>query len=332
MIFGCIEHPVYKNFNRLKSTKLMEFVSRVYSSLKQEIGQLVNQGGPNVQDYQHVDNLMIRLSNQFRSGLLTEDELTGLRNEFGVSLSNSTMQGFMFNKPHGYAGDYEIIERMYSWYVSPNTQCSKWDLYLQNHAASRAVRNRKTYFKQALKSYLHRHNLTEIRLLNLASGPCTELAEFLQENPGYRLITDCVDVDPQAIRYAKRKLAAYGPDIQFIQKNIFRFTPTSQYDLIWSAGLFDYFNDKQFVQLISRFSKNLAPQGEMIIGNFADGHPSQYYMDLVDWQLNYRSEAHLLQLGREAVQSANEFHLRVGREPERVNLFLHLERWGEQSN
>ena len=58
----------------------MEFVSRVYSSLKQEIGQLVNQGGPNVQDYQHVDNLMIRLSNQFRSGLLTDDELTGLRN------------------------------------------------------------------------------------------------------------------------------------------------------------------------------------------------------------------------------------------------------------
>ena len=121
------------------------------AGLKKEIGQLVRQGGPNVQDYQQIDNIMIRLSNQLRAGVLTSDDLTSIRHEFGVSLSNQTMQGFMFNKPHGYAGDFEIIERMYTWHISSDQQCTKWDLFVQNHAACRAVRNRKSYFKEVVK-------------------------------------------------------------------------------------------------------------------------------------------------------------------------------------
>jgi extracellular factor (EF) 3-hydroxypalmitic acid methyl ester biosynthesis protein len=297
------------------------------SFLKAEIGKLVRQGGPDVQDYQQVDNLMIRLSNQVRAGLMTEDELTSIRTEFGVSLSNRTMQGFMFNKPHGYAGDFEIIERMYTWHISPDQQCQKWDLFVQNHAACRAVRNRKTYFKEVVKAYMQRHNRTEIRMLNLASGPCTELAEFIQENPSYRIITDCVDLDSNAIAYAKQKFTHHTTDVRFIQKNVFRFMPDKQYDIIWSAGLFDYFNDRQFVQLISRFAPHLAENGELIIGNFTDNHPSQSYMDLVAWSLNYRNTNQLLRLGQEAVSA--DYAVRVGQEPEKVNLFLHIERGAE---
>lgn len=292
------------------------------SLMKAEIKKLVRQGGPDVRDYQHVDNLMIRLSNQFRSGLLTGDELTSIRTEFGATLSNRTMQGFMLNKPHGYAGDFEIIERMYTWYISPDQPYTKWDLFLQNHAACRAVRNRKTYFKEVVRTYMKRHNRTEIRLLNLASGPCTELAEFIAENPDYRIIADCVDLDSNAIAYAKPKFASHTGDVRFIQKNVFRFMPDRQYDIIWSAGLFDYFNDRQFVQLISRFAQYLTAEGELIVGNFADNHPSKPYMDLVAWSLNYRNTDQLLQLGRKAVGDAHP--VRVGQEPEKVNLFLHI--------
>ncbi|QMW00351.1 class I SAM-dependent methyltransferase [Spirosoma foliorum] len=294
----------------------------VSSLMKAEIKKLVHQGGPDVKDYQQVDNLMIRLSSQLQSGLLTDDELTSIRTEFGATLSNQTMQGFMLNKPHGYAGDFEIIERMYTWHISSDRQYTKWDLFLQNHAACRAVRNRKTYFKEIVKAYMQRHNRTEIRLLNLASGPCTELAEFIAENPSYRIIADCVDLDSKAIAYAKQKFATNSDDVRFIQKNVFRFMPDRQYDMIWSAGLFDYFNDRQFVQLISRFAQYLTPDGELIVGNFADNHPSKPYMDLVAWPLNYRNADRLLQLGQKAVGSLRTFQ--VGEEPERVNLFLHI--------
>ncbi|GAB3775733.1 hypothetical protein GCM10028818_20240 [Spirosoma horti] len=296
----------------------------VSSSLKAEIGKLVRQGGPDVKDYQQVDNLMIRLSNQVRAGLMTDDELASIRTEFGSTLSNRTMQGFMLNKPHGYAGDYEIIERMYTWHLSPDQQYTKWDLFLQNHAACRAVRNRKTYFKEVVSAYMKRHNRTEIRMLNLASGPCTELAEFIAENPSYRIRTDCVDLDSNAIAYARQKFTQPAADVRFIQKNVFRFMPDQQYDIIWSAGLFDYFNDRQFVQLIRRFTSHLAVNGELIIGNFTDNHPSQSYMDLVAWPLNYRNPAHLIGLGEQAVSAG--YSVRVGQEPEKVNLFLHIER------
>ena len=299
------------------------------SFLKAEIGKLVSRGGPDVQDYQNVDNLMIRLSNQFRAGLMTADELAGIRTEFGTTLSNRTMQGFMLNKPHGYAGDFEIIERMYTWHISTDQQYTKWDLFLQNHAACRAVRNRKTYFKEVVKAFMQRNDRTEIRLLNLASGPCTELAEFIQENPSCRITADCVDLDSNAIAYAKQKFTHHPGDIQFIRKNVFRFVPEKQYDIIWSAGLFDYFNDRQFVQLVSRFAPFLETNGELIIGNFADNHPSKSYMDLVAWSLNYRNADHLLDLGRQAVSS--DYTVQVEQEPENVNLFLRIGRGTEQA-
>jgi extracellular factor (EF) 3-hydroxypalmitic acid methyl ester biosynthesis protein len=318
--------PVVTHFLTQNRIKRMETLARVQPNLKEEISNIVRRGGPDVKEYQYLDNLMYQLSTELKTGKLSPDELTGIRSAFGPALSNTTMQGFMWNKPRGYAGDFEIIERMYDWYVSPNSTCAKWDLFLQNHAASRAVRNRKTYFKQVIKAYMERHNRTEIRLLDLASGPCTELAEFIRENPQYRIIADCVDIDSDAIRYAQGKLAHKADDVRFIKKNVFRFVPDCQYDIIWSAGLFDYFNDKQFVQLISRFSQYIAPKGELIIGNFADNHPSQHYMDLVDWHLNYRNEDHLLALGREATGASTDLSIRVGREPENVNLFLHLSR------
>ena len=298
--------------------------TRNAENLKQEIGQLVRQGGPNVQDYQQIDNLMIRMSNQARAGLLSAEDLSSIRTEFGVSLSNKTMQGFMFNKPHGYAGDFEIIERMYTWHISPDQQCTKWDLFVQNHAACRAVRNRKSYFKEVVKAYMERHNRTDIRLLNLASGPCTELAEFIQENPAFHISADCVDLDSNAIAYAKQKFSGSTAHVRFIQKNILRFAPDSPYDLIWSAGLFDYFNDRQFGQLISRFIPYLTSKGELIVGNFTDNHPSQSYMDLVNWSLNYRNPEQLLRLGQEA--AGDNYNVRVGQEPEKVNLFLHIQR------
>jgi len=61
-----------------------------------------------------------------------------------------------------------------------------------------------------------------------------------------------------------------------------------------------------------------------VIGNFGDFNPSRNYMELLGaWQLHHRSESHLRALGRAA--GVPEQCIRVGCEPEGVNLFLHLD-------
>jgi cyclopropane fatty-acyl-phospholipid synthase-like methyltransferase len=65
-----------------------------------------------------------------------------------------------------------------------------------------------------------------------------------------------------------------------------------RYDLIYSTGLFDYFNDKISIKLISNLKKLLLPDGMIMISNVTDRYknPSVHYMEWAgQWVLVYRT-------------------------------------------
>ena len=75
--------------------------------------------------------------------------------------------------------------------------------------------------------------------------------------------------------------------------------------------------------MVKRLQVAIAPGGELVIGNFSRANPSRSYMELVgEWNLHHRSEDQLRELALQAGADADQ--LSVGREPENVNLFLHL--------
>ena len=63
--------------------------------------------------------------------------------------------------------------------------------------------------------------------------------------------------------------------MSFVQRNALRFRPQRTYDLVWSAGLFDYFEDALFVTTLSRLLKATAADGELVVGNFSTQNPSR---------------------------------------------------------
>ena len=94
-----------------------------------------------------------------------------------------------------------------------------------------------------------------------------------------------------------------------------------RYDLIWSAGLFDYLSDRAVVYLLKRLRCSLAEGGHLIVGNFSKEHESRAYMEVVgDWLLYHRSVGDLLELGRRG--GFERSALRVVQEPTGTNLFL----------
>ncbi|MEM6321796.1 MAG: class I SAM-dependent methyltransferase [Bacteroidota bacterium] len=112
----------------------------------------------------------------------------------------------------------------------------------------KAVRNRKELFKKLLHQYT---NTVDYQVLNVASGPCRDVAEYLQNNPTKAICIDCLEHDSHAIDYAKTLLQSVNSDqYQFIHANIFKFDTTKEYDFIWSAGLFDYFDDMTFIKVL----------------------------------------------------------------------------------
>ena len=293
------------------------------------IKDMVTKGGPELSEYAYLSSLFSEIANGVREERITPSDVEALRDSFGVALSLSTIQGFGFLKPHGYAGDYEFIKKLYEMHMSDNPHLIRWDKYSHAQSAPTAVRNRKQYFQQIL-SHLESHNNNTISVLNVASGPSRDLFEFFNTNNG-TIKFDCIEWDKDAINYSKILCADFLDNIEFIQANALKYQTSKRYHLIWSAGLFDYLDDKGFISLLKRLYSFLNNQGELVVGNFSENNPSRDYMEIVgDWYLHHRSAEKLQFLALESGIPPSD--IRIGQEAEGVNLFLHIKRGNEFVN
>ncbi len=238
-------------------------------------------------------------------------------------LTPETIIGFSFTKPFGYNGDFFIIEKIYQHYINPDEKYQKWDRFFHRLPAAIAVVNRKQMAIEIFRKYQQLAGEKEVKVLILGSGPVTEVFEYLRENPDSTLKFDLLDLDDRAIQYARNKTKQFAHKLTFYNKNVIRFTPGDTYDLIWSAGLFDYFKDKHFVFLIKKYYQYLSEKGELIIGNFSIDNPSRKIMEILgDWFLYHRSEEDLKKYAIQA--GVPESKISIMKEPLGINLFLRI--------
>jgi extracellular factor (EF) 3-hydroxypalmitic acid methyl ester biosynthesis protein len=280
--------------------------------------EVIANGGPETAQYDTLHLVFDSIYTAFKAGNITAEELEALQTGLGET---DTILGHVKSKPFGYAGDFLIIDKIYREQVTADQRFEKWDNFWHEQPACRAVRNRKDYFIHTMLDALQHQR--SLRLLNVASGPARDLAEIYSLIDPARLQTVCVEADEHAINYAKELNEAHASQVEFIHRNIFRFNTEEQFDIVWSAGLFDYFEDKIFVKLLRKFMSWTKPGGEVIIGNFGDHNPTRNYMELMgDWYLHHRSAEELMNMALEAGASRGD--VSVGREDEGVNLFLHV--------
>ena len=285
------------------------------------IHNLVQKGGPDKNDYPLLDSMFQQFSQKTIQESLSKQQQASIYEAFGSALSPQTIQGWAYHKPLGYAGDFKIIEKIYNFHRSSDPQLAKWDDYFHAQKAPKAVRNRLSFFLDQLWK-TKTENPTATQVLNVASGPGRDMYEALQVIGASDVRIDCVDQDINAIEFAKNLCGQFRQNINFTHKNVFRFSTNSTYHLIWSAGLFDYFNDNLFKRTIRKLSKFLKPNGRMVIGNFSPDNPSRGYMELCEWKLIHRNQEHLRQLAKES--GFEDHQIRVEQESEGINLFLVL--------
>lgn len=270
-----------------------------------------------------LDTIINEIAESYKKGIITLEDITEINKSFGNDFLKNTIQGHSFLKPYGYAGDFLMIDKIYTKTVSNKKEFVIWDKYAHQTSATIAVRNRKTFFKEKMHQKIKNDGI--LNLLNVASGPARDLFELYSEiNSASLLKTTCVDMDENAVKYASELNKQFLDSITFIKKNIFRFQTDDKFDIIWSAGLFDYFDERAFVLLLKRFKTWLKPKGDIIIGNFNENNnPSRNFMELFgEWTLNHRSEEQLIELAKKAGFLENQ--ISIDRESENVNLFLRI--------
>jgi extracellular factor (EF) 3-hydroxypalmitic acid methyl ester biosynthesis protein len=288
----------------------------------QKLIRFIKAGGPEESAHNELTSIWNSLTVETGTtspDVLTKDKLIDL---FGQEFLNQTIQGFGYRKPHGYAGDFEMIDYIYQKKINRDERFQKWDKYLHSQEACKAVLNRKTYFIDLVKGMLS-SSQSPLRILNIASGPCRDLLELFDQISTENVKITCVEIDNNASIYAKKLLGRFASAVNFIQDNIFKFDTTEKFDLVWSAGLFDYFADQDFVKLLSKAYSWCAPSGEVVVGNFSISNPSRSYMEqAAGWYLFHRTNAELMELALKAGLSDSQ--ITVNSEALGVNLFLHV--------
>lgn len=286
----------------------------------------IDVGGPLPGQYGDLTRAIHQLGDDVREGLIAPAALLAYMQAITRRSFEGTMQAEALAQKYGYNGDFEIIDHIYTQKIHPDPHLRGWDLYFHAQSAPNAVRNRKAYFQRLMQAHVAVNTSARpLSVLNIASGPGRDLCEFFQNHPGAAVEVDCVDMDARAIAYARRLCAYWEDRIHFHHRNVLRFVPDRGYDLVWSAGLFDYLNERLFVHVLKALIAVTNKGGEVVIGNFSDHNPSRDYMELLgNWHLQHRSRETLTRLAIEA--GAAPAGVQVLWEPEGVNYFLHIQR------
>ncbi|MBN2031121.1 class I SAM-dependent methyltransferase [bacterium] len=240
-------------------------------------------------------------------------------------IETSIMHKRTRKKPLGYAGDYQLIDWIYTKKTAPSGKGKLFDLLFHSYEAAESVRNRKAYFIQKCIE-LSRQKQSRFDILNIGCGSCRDVLEMYQYSKnGKQIYFHCVDHEKKALQYAKKLFAntQLRENIHLDNENIFKLKTSKKYDMIWSAGLFDYLEDPMAILLLKKIWRYLKEDGQIIFGNFSTKNPTRKGMEMVGkWHLIHRTADHLIKLCKKTHLPFSE--IEIESEPLGVNLFCIL--------
>ena len=287
-------------------------MNRKHDEATEFLDSLLMKGGPEIGEYKRFTSIVDNLE---------PCHLDIFRERIRPILNENTLIGHGFVKPYGYPGDFRLIDKIYQFYINDDPKFQNWDVFFQNQQGANAVRNRKNAFIESCKKLCKER--CKAKVLILGSGPASDVHEFLSVEASENITFDLIDFDQAAIDFSMKKNEMFNGQISYYKINALRFNSFKLYDLIWSAGLFDYFKDKHFSFLIRKYFNCLAEEGEMIISNFSTKHPTKKLMEnLSDWYLNLRTESDLYRIASDAIIDKEQ--VSIDRESLGVNLFLKI--------
>ncbi len=257
------------------------------------------------------------------------------REQIGHLIYGAPFANRAYFKPRGYAGDYEMMNHLYREEPVGKTLFDKClHKYFVDEPAGEAVKNRGQYLYKKISEVVAAKK-TDIKILSVASGPALEQQLFLKncnDFKGKKISFNCIDQDEESLKHAQLQMKSIdrvvqsGFDFSFrnlaIKNIIVQGLPEKNYDLIYTAGLFDYFTEPVANAAAKKLFEALNSGGKLIIGNFSKNNPSVPFMELVlDWNLIYRSPEDLLRIFQDVTPNIN-----IEQESLGINLFAVMEK------
>ncbi|KAF0133366.1 MAG: hypothetical protein FD145_1327 [Candidatus Saganbacteria bacterium] len=196
-------------------------------------------------------------------------------------------------KPHGFPGDYVIVEEMYNGNPKSFGLGYIFDTIFLQTQLCQGLRNRKEHMKYILNNFLEKNKNKNITIFNVACGGSRELRELNFPDEGENLNLYLMDFDVNAINFSLAHLmdkvsrASITPLNLDVRKIIASNYPLmiNPCDLIYSIGLFDYLPDKILMALIKKLLVSLKDEGIFV---FAHKDYTLFNPRIADWFCDWK--------------------------------------------
>lgn len=217
-------------------------------------------------------------------------------------------------KPRGYAGDAVMMDFIYTGTPPEGTSALGCSVFSATTRVSMGLSV--LYRRQLLKSLIDDTVVTREagRILSVASGHAREFEGSLVGTPVFQ--GDVVVLDQDALSCAEVARVHAGAPVKVVNEGVRELLSgplaesLGRFDLVYSAGLYDYLPDGLARRLTTRLLQMLRPGGRLVIANFVPGGSGRGYMELfMDWTLVLRNEAAMRELSFAAgAAQVNTFH------------------------
>ena len=217
-----------------------------------------------------------------------------------------------YQKPLGYAGDYEMVNMILREpYEGSSLFAKTVNLWFWNQAPAEAHRNRIIYLRERLREETTRmvRQGKVARIFNLGCGPAGEIQKFLAEDDlSDRASFTLLDFNDETLAHTgkllddlKRRYSRTTP-LHMVKKSVHQVlkdgsritSDQERYDFVYCAGLFDYLSDRICKRLMNIFYDMLAPGGLLVATNVDASNPNRQTMEYVlEWHLIYRNSEQL---------------------------------------
>lgn len=209
-----------------------------------------------------------------------------------------------FAQPHGYAGDASLLDMVYFPSKTGMTGVTPLGQQLYRYTSrtslSRALKRRMNMIARLIDEVADKTR--DARVLSVAGGHCRE-AEYSHAVRDARLGQFVVlDHDVSSLETMERDYGIKGviPACLSVLDLIKGKTGLGQFDLIYSAGLYDYLDTRLARRLTRSLYDMLAPGGKLMLINIASDYREIGYLEsYMNWSMIGRDRGEVLELASE---------------------------------
>jgi len=205
-----------------------------------------------------------------------------------------------FEKPRGYAGDAVMLDLAYRhrpYSVTLTRLGAALHVWTDHRPAARSLVERRTILAAEIDAVAARRHAP--RVLSIACGHLREaqLSDAVQSRAISELVA--LDQDAESLAVVDREQGELNVRVE--RASVRRFvksgTELGEFDLVYTAGLFDYLNEQDAMGVTEAMFRALRPGGRLLVANFApELRDIGLFEAIMDWRLIYRDDAAVLRL------------------------------------